>query len=211
MEKDIIMFDFDNTLVDSLPLWYKVLDEEMFTLYGKKVDKNMPQLRVGKSNQEMAETFIKITGINADYKQIFNDWHSKMAVYYTTKIKMIKGAKEFLYILKKQGKTLVLASATQENLLKIALKHFKIDIFDYIFTEESLNHPKYEPDFFEIILDKLNTQASDITFFEDSFSSIKSATSKGIECYALLHKYNKKHKKELTKLCSKVIKDYKGM
>ncbi|MBQ8909082.1 MAG: HAD family phosphatase [Clostridia bacterium] len=211
MNKQIIMFDFDNTLVSSLKYWHRVLDKELFKKYGKKVDKRMATLRVGTTNREMAEIFIKLADVDASYEEISSGWNDLMEQYYTTKIKPIKCAKEYLTHLKNQGKTLVLATATQDDLIQKALDHFDLNVFDYILTEKNLDAPKYKTTFFERAVKKLNTNISNIIFFEDSFGSIKSATSLGIECNALIHKYNKKNKKELEKICAKTLKNYKKL
>jgi len=208
MNRDIIMFDFDNTIVNSLEYWHKVLDKEMFIKYGQKPNPIMKAIRKSLSNKDMAEAFIELVGIKSNYTQIYQDWHELMSYYYTNKIKLIKGVKELLVSLKKQGKTLILASATDEKLLKIALKHFEIDIFDHIFTEYNVGYPKSDINFFYQVLEKLDTQSNKVTFFEDSFVSLKNASSIGINCYGLIHKFNKSNKKAITSICTKTLKNY---
>ena len=211
MEKNIIMFDFDNTLVDSLKHWYKVQENLMFKKYGKKPSPEMEPRRHGKNNRQVAELFIELANINVGYEQIFEDWFNFMEVRYTKQVKMLKGAKEFLQNLKQQGKKLVLASATEFELLQVALKHFGlIDLFDEVYTETNMGYAKIQPEFFDELLVKLDVTADEIFFFEDSYGSIKNATAKGIEVCAVVHKYNKKHLPKLNKMCKLLIKNYKN-
>ena len=206
MTQKIIMFDFDNTIVNSLDYWYFMQNKKMFKIYGKKVDKTFPEKRKGLTNQETAELFVSLVGANKTYLEIWDEWHAYMKYHYINDIKMIKGVKEFLLDLKNKGKKLVLASATEDNLLKTALKHFDIEIFDEVFTEPSLKCGKRDPEFFKKCMEKLNCEADDIFFFEDSVSSLKSALSLGISCCGLIHKYNKTRIKTLG---IPVIKNYK--
>ena len=208
MAKQVVMFDFDNTIVDSLSSWYEMMTKTMFKRYNSKPSKELKDSFGVLSNKEQAELFIKLTNVNKTPQEIINEWNEIMKYNYLNNIKLIKGAKEFLYKLKSQGKKLILASATDEPLLKIVLKHFDIDIFDSIFTEGNLNLPKHDPIFFKCILKKLNTSPDNVFFFEDSFASTKSATSIGIECCSLIHEFNCKHKEEFKNICNAVIKNY---
>lgn len=206
--KDVIIFDFDNTLVNSLDYWYDVIDKQTFKKYSLKPDKKMHKQRWGKSNEEMAKLFVEISQLNISANDVINTWNEFMEYYYTHKIKFVKYAKEFLNKLKHQGKRLVLASATEERLLKVCLKHFNIDVFETIFTETNTGYAKHNVKFFETCLTNLKVKPEQVFFFEDSFVSIKSATKLNIDCCAVVHKYNKKHESEFKKMCKCVIKDY---
>ena len=209
MKQKVVMFDFDNTLVDSLKYWYNIQNKKMFILYGFKVDKLYPQKRKGLTNLENAKLFIRETGIDKTPQEIKQEWHEQMKVFYTQKIKMIKGAKDFLLKLKSEKKKLVLASATDLSLLKIALKHFEIlDLFDEIFTEQNVRRGKSDKKFFEVVLNKLDVKARDVFFFEDSVESLKNALESKILCCGLVHKFNKDSIKELDIL---KIKNYKNI
>lgn len=210
MAKEIIIFDFDNTLVNSLKYWYKVMDKQLFNKLNVKIDKKMKQKRQGKSNKEIAEIFLSYSNLNMSYKEVEDLWNEYMRYYYTHKIKFLKGAKKYLYKLKQQNKKLVIASATNENLIKLALKHFDVDFFEEIYTEENIGYPKHDSDFFKECLKKLNTKPENVIFFEDSVTSIRSARKVDIDCCAIVHKLNKKHKNEFNKICKLLIKDFKS-
>jgi len=211
MKEKVIFFDFDNTLVDSLDYWKKTIEKSSLSHYGKKVDNSLKGLLNGGNNIEKANKAIKLAGIDASTQEVLDFWSEEMQYFYTHKIKMIKGAKEFLINLKKQGKKLILASATDEKTLKIALKHFDINFFDEIFTEPEFGIPKNNPKFFDICCQNLEIGLDEILYFEDSFSAIETASQLGIKTIGLIHKYNKKHKKRLNEICHLVIKDYKGL
>lgn len=203
------MFDFDNTLVDSLKYWYDIQNKKMFTFYGLKVDKDYPKKRKGLTNLDNAKLFIKETGIDKTPQEVKEEWHKQMKVCYTQNIKMIKGAKEFLLKLKADKKKLILASATDLSLLRIALKHFEIlDLFDEVFTEQNVRRGKGDKEFFEIVLKKLEAKPKDVFFFEDSVESLKNALESGISCCGLVHKFNKDRIKKLDVL---KIKNYKNI
>ena len=209
MTKKAIIFDFDNTLVNSLKYWYFEMNKTTFKLYGKAPNKEFVKLRQGKCNKEIAEIFLQLTGLKISTDEVFAQWNKLMYNNYTSKIKLIRGAKEFLLSQKEQGKKIILATATNIELVKKVLPHFELDIFDEIHSENTLKVGKNNPDFFKLLLDNLKLKSEDVFLFEDSFESIMNARKYGIECCALIHNFNKKHYYELKDNCRLVIKNYK--
>ena len=54
MDKNIYLFDFDNTIADSLDFWYDVMDRHTFIVFGLKPFNDFKKYRQGKSNFEIA-------------------------------------------------------------------------------------------------------------------------------------------------------------
>jgi len=210
MQQNIIMFDFDNTIVTSLKYWYKLQYKQIFKLFNMKPVKNFDKLEKGFTSDDYVD-FLKKFIKHATRKQLYNTLYKTMEHHYLHDIKLIKGAKEYLYKLKKERKILVLASATWTKLLKTALVHFEIDIFDKVYSEPDLTYSKKQPEFFNIVLKDLNCKAEDIYFYEDTVSSLKTATSLGIECCAVKHSLNKKKLHTVEQQCDTVIKNFKKL
>ena len=208
MDKQYIIFDFDNTLVNSLDYWAKTEFKQLFKIYGKKPDKNFKKLKSGTSNAQAAQIFIDLAKVDITVEEVFEKTATIMLGYYTHNVKFIKGAKQYLLDLKNQGKTLVLASATQMPLLEKVIAHFKLDMFDKVYSESTLGIGKNDTKFFETILKDLDTTAENVFLFEDSCTSIKNATKNGIQCCGIVHKYNKKSKKTMQDICKLIIKNY---
>ena len=208
MAKNTIIFDFDNTLVNSLKYWFYEMNYTTFKTYGLKPDKRMKELRRGKNNEEIVEIFLQLTNLKVSKNEIFDCWYNLMYKNYLTKIKRISGALEYLQQLKNNGKKLVLATATNIDLIKKVLPHFNLDIFDEIYTEQILSAGKNNVKFFENLLTKINEKPENILFFEDSYPSIKNATAMNIDCCAVIHRFNKKHLNYFKSNCKLVIKNY---
>ena len=208
--KKYVLFDFDNTLVDSLTIWYKVMHKEAFKFWNVKFVKDIRTLRKGLSNHEIAQLFIDLTKLqDVKAQEVVDFWNDRMEYYYTHKIKLIKGIREFLNNLKAKGYSLVLVSATSKYLLEIALKHYGLDMhFDFIYTEESLSQPKRSVMFYEECLKQLNCKAEDIFLFEDSFASLTSAHQLNIDACGILHKYNKNNAEKIKAITHLTVKNY---
>ena len=209
MEQDIIIFDFDNTVINSVGLWRKAINYDVFKYYGAKSTAHFRNNHGAKSNLEMAEFFLDTTKINATPAEVVRVWYDFMFVYYTKKAKLINGVIDYIKSLKQQGKKLVLASATGDALLYPVLRELKLDsLFDTIVTENEIGYSKRDPMFFAKLLKRLDTTPEDVFLFEDSYYSIFSAASVRIQSCAVLGKFNKKHKDRLKEISLLVIKDY---
>ena len=210
MKKDIVIFDFDDTIVSSIILWRKAINVELFKLFGLKPNKEMKKVHGGKSNQEIAQAFLELSGVKVSAANVLKRWYDIMFINYTTKIKFVKGVKEYLTELKSQGKKIILASATGKVLLLPVLKNLGIDVFfDEVYTEDDIGYPKRDPMFYVKLLDKLQAKPSDIFLFEDSLYSITSAASLKIESCAIINSLNKINKAKYEEHSTLLIKNYK--
>ena len=208
MEKQICIFDFDNTLVSSIKFWHKVINIDGFKKFGLEPNPEMKKMHGGKTNIDIANDFINLSGLKVSTDKVLKVWYDMMFEHYTKNIKFIKGAKEYLLKLKNQGKTLVLASATGESLLTKVVKALELDMFDMVCTENTIGFPKRNPEFFVKLLKELNAKPEDVIVFEDSIHSTRSATSIKVECVTLINSLNKIHLEEFKNLSSLIIKDY---
>lgn len=207
--KKIVIFDFDNTIVNSITHWRKAINVEMFKYYGLKPIPEMKRVHGGKSNQEIVKAFVEISGLKVSPAEILKRWYDMMFINYTQKIKLIKGIKEYLLKLKTEGKMLILASATGESLLLPTVKALGLgEIFDIVLSEDMIGYPKRDPMFFVKLLDKLGAKPEDVFLFEDSLYSISSAASLKIESCALINPLNKANKPRFEELSKLIIKNY---
>ena len=211
MKYKYIMFDFDNTTVDSLDYWHYVQFNEAFRHYGMKPNKSVKNLMMNLDNDAKAQKFIDVTGLNAEVKDVRGFWDKRMEYYYCNKIKMLAGVKEFLTYLKGKGYKILLVTASELDVIKVAIKHFGLDAFyDGIVTETEIGYPKSDVRFFKTLVKKLKVDANDLFFFEDFAKSVKNATETGIDCIWVMHKLNKHHKTEMKTRTKAVIKNFKS-
>ena len=99
--KKVIIFDFDNTLVESLAFWKKVIDEETAKHFLVERNLTFTKTRAGLSNKETAKYFIETHPNScATDKEVIDFWYNYMEEKYLNEINFVQGAENFLASLK---------------------------------------------------------------------------------------------------------------
>ena len=207
--KKVIIFDFDNTLVLSLPYWKEMIDHKTAEHYGVPENPEFEPRRHGYSNKDTAKMFLDMHGVDDSVDNLIKYWYDYMAIKYRDDIKFVNGAKEALEYLKARGYKLVLATATGKSLLDIALEVFDIErYFDYIICEEMVGKSKKDPDIYHKIMKELGADSSECFYFEDSYIATKTAVSLGIDCCAIISDLNQKREDDFAKICKGLSREY---
>lgn len=197
--KEVIIFDLDGTLLDSVNMFNNI-----YSIFIKKVSKNII------STDQIQEDWDTFTNQNKEgdlydnfliyldnkygsethdidfIKRVYNEIEYK---YITEEIKYKKFAKEIVAKLKELGYTLVLATLSPKyiidiynNVNKNLIKDFKIyDTFDLVLTYEDVQNRKPNPEIYLTTVDRLNVSKEKCLIIEDSLEGMKAANSSGIE------------------------------
>lgn len=209
--KKVIVFDFDDTLVKSLKYWYKTMDRLTFIECGLQPDKSFPTKRNHLGNDEIAQKFLETTGLDLTINQVKQMWFKNMEYFYSKKIKMLKGAKQYLEYLKNKGYKICIASATDLELLTKAIEIFDLKfLIDEIYTETTIGYSKRNIKFLEALLNKLNIDKDEMFYFEDSYASLSNAIKHDIDSTCIKTNFNKVYFNELKQKCKLVINNYKN-
>jgi FMN phosphatase YigB (HAD superfamily) len=152
----IVITDLDGVLIDNTNFEEKVL-KYIFRKISKKYKVSLKE----------AKRIFWETGKNFEGKKEWHDWrifckklkigeiwkeaHLKNLRY----LKLIKGSKEFLSSLKKDGHKLILASDAIKPVIKIKIEHFNLqNFFDDVISQDDTKCIKNDVRFFKFILRK---------------------------------------------------------
>lgn len=188
------IFDMDGTLIDSLILWEVIwkkfgnlfCEDENF-IPSSEDDKAVRTMtlvdamdyiharyNIGKSGNELLETA----------NEIISDFYSK-------DVMLKDGVAEILEYLNANGVKMCIASATEKELVKVAVKHCNIEkYFVNIFSCADIGKGKDEPDIYLKAMESLGTSAEETCIFEDSHIAICTADKLGIMTVGIYDKNN---------------------
>ena len=188
------IFDMDGTLVDSLMLW-----EILWSTFGDKYlndksfapsvddDKKVRTLTL-KDAMDLIHNNYNLGESGEELLQLAN---SIMMDFYSNRVELKSGVREFLDYLKSKDTKMCIASATASELIFVAMKHCDIEkYFSKVFSCGELGKGKENPDIFLLAKDYLETKVEDTWVFEDSLVAIETATKIGMKTAGIYDCYN---------------------
>ena len=174
------LFDFDGTLVNSMPAFVsvmkKVLDENNIA-YGKDIINIITPLGyIG-----TAEYFKKL-GVNLNTDEILSAMYEYAYTEYAYNIPAKKNVAEVLNKLKKDGADLNVLTASSHQLVDVCLKRLGIyDLFTNVWTCDDFKMSKGNPDIYVSATQKMGKPIGEILFLDDNYNAGIAARRSGIK------------------------------
>ena len=169
------LFDFDGTLVDSMPSFVfgvlKVLDDHQIK-YGDEIVKTITPLGL----LGTAKYFIK--AFNLDYKEdeLVEVFKANMREDYFYKIPAKSNVEKTLKTLKERGDSLNVLTASPHETLDACLKRLGLyDLFDNVWSCEDFSTTKTDPEIYKQAAKKLNKKTSEVLFLDDNIFANQTA------------------------------------
>lgn len=207
-DKKAVIFDLDNTLLDSHNAWNEV-DEEFFRRRGLPCEKDYCRSVSTMSFKEAADYTINRFSLNENPDDIIEEWMGLIEEQYAKHIGLFDGVKKFLQSIKESGKKIALATAASPRLYVPALKNNGIyDLFDAFACTEETARGKGFPDVYLLAAERVNESPSDCVVFEDIIPGVKAARAGGMTVCAFLNPYTQPEWSELERLSDFAFHDY---
>ncbi len=175
-----LIFDFDGTLVDSMPVWANfILDklDEMGICYPDDIIKTVSPL-----GTRGAAEYLIMLGVDATVDGLLSMMDDFALYEYTNNIPAKEGVKNKLKELKEKGYSLNILTACNHNLLEPCLKRLGLyGLFDNIWScEEDIGMNKKTTDIYRIVSSKLGTVCENCVFFDDNIGALTAAHKAGM-------------------------------
>ena len=205
MNNKLLIFDFDGTLVNSLPLWQKV--DEIFFNQRRGINYSSEDIDFRPMSIEEAAIEAKsFYGIKDSIESIMNEWIEIVDGLYLTENILRSGAKELISKAKKQNYKLAVGTNNTIRLVDGFLKKEGIrKYFDLILTANDVENSKPAPDIFLGIADKLKIKPENSIVIEDSLSGTTAGKAANMFTYTIKEDESLEHKDEILKITDKYI------
>ena len=184
MSSKTYLFDFDGTLVDSMPTFcsvmLRILNENNIS-YPPDILKIITPL----GYTGTAEYFRKM-GLNRPINELFQTMANYMKKEYTENIPPKNKVKETLIELKRRGDGLNILTASPHETLDVCLKRCALyDLFDNVWSCEDFKTTKADPEIYKMAAKLIGRAPSEIIFIDDNINAVKTAKQAGMISYGI--------------------------
>ena len=177
---NIYLFDFDGTLVDSMPTFVsamlRILDENHVP-YDKDITKTITPLGLNGT----ADYYINHLGLAMTKPQLISVMKEYMLDAYFYTIPAKANVIPVLQELKKRGASLNVLTASPHITLDACLKRLGMwELFDNIWSCDDFHTTKADPNIYRMAAQRLNTTVEKVLFLDDNLDADKTAKSAGM-------------------------------
>ena len=202
------LFDFDGTLVDSMPTYVsvmlRILDENNIS-YGDDIIKIITPL--GFLNT--AKYFHKKLGLTKSVDKIMKLMVDYATYEYTYNIPAKANVIEVLKELKAKGADLNVLTASPHTSLDPCLKRLGIyDMFTNVWSCDDFNTTKADPEIYRMAAAKMNTDVSQVLFLDDNINADKTAKEAGMKVCAVYDDTSADMVEEMKAVCDMYIYNF---
>lgn len=201
------LFDFDGTLVDSMPTYVssvlRIMDENGVS-HGSDFVKVITPLGL----MGTAEYIIKI-GLNLPKEEIIELMKKYMLEAYLYDIPAKSNVISVLKELKRRGASLNVLTASPHITLDACLKRLGIyDLFDFVWSCDDFNTTKANPEIYKMAAQKIGQRVEDILFLDDNLNADQTAKAAGMMVCGVYDDSSKEYTDEIKAICDYYINDF---
>ena len=211
MKPKTYLFDFDGTLVDSMPTFIsamlRILDENRIS-YGSDIVKIITPLGFGGT----AEYFIQTLGLPMEKEPLVALMKEYMQDAYFHTIPAKPHVIPVLRELKKRGASLNVLTASPHLTPDACLKRLGIyEIFDHVWSCDDFHTSKADPRIYQMAAAELHLDVSEVLFLDDNLNADITARSAGMRVCGVYDDSSRDYAEEIKAFADHYIDDFREL
>ena len=205
--KDLV-FDFDGTLVDSMPTWggkmLRILIEE-----GVSYPENIIEIITPLGDAGTARYFRETFGVKASFEELIGRMDAYALPKYRNEIPEKEGVKETLTALKARGHRLFVLTASPHRMLDPCLARLGMTpLFEGVFSCDDFSTTKADVAIYDRLSAHIGSTKENLVFFDDNLGACKTAVAAGVRTVGVHDLSGEKFTEALMALCGDYIKRF---
>ena len=205
------LFDFDGTLVDSMPTFVssmlRILDENEVP-YDDSIIKIITPLGLNGT----AEYYIDKLGVKMSKEQLMSVMKEYMLDAYFHTIPEKPNVISVLKELRQRGASLNVLTASPHITLDACLKRLGMwDLFDNIWSCDDFDTTKADPNIYARAAKKMNTTVENVLFLDDNLNADLTAKSAGMQVCGVYDESSKDYVEQMKATTDFYIYDFKEL
>lgn len=204
------LFDFDGTLVDSMPIYIgtmlQILDD-FHIAYPDEVVKIITPL----GTQGTADYYLEL-GVPLSKEEIIERMGRGMVEAYFTQIPGKDGVIETLRVLKERGDSLNVLTASPHITLDACLKRLGIfDWFDHVWSCDDFATTKADPEIYKQAAGKMGVSVESVLFLDDNINAIRTAQIAGMQVCGVYDASSAEYTEEMKQVSGRYIENFREL
>ncbi len=204
------LFDFDGTLVDSMPTYVcamlRILDENGIA-YGDDIVKIITPLGL----KGTADYYLKL-GVKWSREEILEKMLAYMTEAYENTIEAKPCVIETLKALVARGDRLHVLTASPHSSLDPCLKRLGIyDLFVNVWSCDDFNTTKADPEIYRMAAERIGASVEEILFLDDNLNADTTAKSAGMKVCGVFDESSREYTAEIRAVTDFYIEDFSSL
>ena len=202
--KETYLFDFDGTLVDSMPTFVsvmiRILDE-----HGIKYSDDIVKIITPLGYHGTAEYFRSL-GLSKPTEEIVALMNSYARAEYENTVGAKCGVIDTLRTLRTRGASLNILTASPHIMLDPCLKRLGIfELFDNVWSSDDFGTTKANPEIYRMAAERLGRKVGEVIFVDDNVGAIKTAKLAGMVAYGIFDESSAELVEEMTAISDRYL------
>ena len=201
------LFDFDGTLVDSMPTYVavmlRVLDEDGIP-YGNDIIKTITPL----GYLGTAKHF-KTLGLSLSVEQIVAKMNAYAYEEYAHRIEAKPNVSNVLKALKAQGADLNILTASPHRVLDPCLRRLGLyDLFTNVWSCDDFGTTKADPQIYRMAASRMGVPVEDVLFLDDNYHADRTAKEAGMQVCGVYDPSSEEYREQIQSIADRYIYDF---
>ena len=203
----VYLFDFDGTLVDSMPTFIEAFLRIM-RRFEIPIPKDVVKTITPLGYKGAAEHLLSL-GVPLSTEELLGEVNAFAVKAYHETILPKPHVAETLKALRARGDSLNVLTASPHGVLDACLKRNGIyDLFDNVWSCEDFSTTKADPDIYRRAAKQLGKDVSEVIFLDDNYHADKTAKSAGMTVYGVFDESSKDSADEIRSVTDRYIVDF---